>query len=103
MFLHPSGFEAEQGVEQIVGETAEESSGQADNSIRTGRERAERISLGGIARQLVDFIADCTVELPSRKRSQTQAFKLSNSFSKAKKRIVRTFVYGTRGTPSSTK
>src|SRR6202795_1141881 len=63
--LHPSGFESEQGVEQVVCVSSEKRSGQANNPIRTRRQRAKSVALGRIARQLVNLVANRVVE-PAR-------------------------------------
>ena len=62
MLFHASGFEPEQGIEKIVGISAEKSSGQTHNPFCTRSQSTECIALSGIARELVNLVANGIVE-----------------------------------------
>src|SRR5229473_6753995 len=65
MLLHPSGFEPEQGVEQIVRVSPKKRSSQAHNPVCTRGQGAQSIALSGVAGQLVNLVANGVIE-PSR-------------------------------------
>src|ERR1700730_3531275 len=62
MLLHPSRFEPEERVKQIVCVAAQECAGQPDDSVSAGGQSAQSIALRRIASQLVNLVTNGVVK-----------------------------------------
>src|SRR5437879_7736482 len=62
MLLHLSRFETKERVEKIVRIATQQRAGQTNNSVSARCQRTQRISLRGIARELMDLVANRVVK-----------------------------------------
>src|ERR1019366_1686774 len=62
--LHLPRFQAEQGVVNVVGVTAQQGAGQTYDAARTGGQRSQSVALCGVSRELMNLVTDCIVKPP---------------------------------------